>query len=166
MLENEKIQIIEKNDNNKQLEGESSQLFVNSITKMLTQKWHIKVKLFIKPDFCKEFLAFVESGADINCVQEGLTPTIYSEKTYQGVVSASSKPLAIDFKISNVHICNQNVCYKTSFLLVRDMNKEIILGTPFLALLCHFKINDEGIKTVYKGQNICFKFINSLKIKE
>ena len=126
MLENEKIQIIEKNDNNKQLEGESSQLFVNTITKMLTHKWYIKVKFFIKP-FFKEFLVLVDSGADINCVQEGLTPTIYSEKTYQGVVSASSKPLAIDFKISNVHICNQNVCYKTSFLLVRDMNKEIIL---------------------------------------
>ena len=55
MLENEKIQIIEKNDNNKQLEeGESSQLFVNTITRMITQKWHIKVKLFIKSNFSKE----------------------------------------------------------------------------------------------------------------
>ena len=127
MLENEKIQIIEKNDNNKQLEGESSQLFVNTITKMIRQKWHIKIGIFIKLDFSKNIITLVDSGADINCVQEGLTPTIYSEKTYQGVVSASSKPLAIDFKISNVHICNQNVCYKTSLLLVRDMNKEIIL---------------------------------------
>ena len=46
------------------------------------------------------------------------------------------------------------------------MNKEIILGTPFLTLLYHFKVDNEGIKTVYKGQNICFKFISSLKIKE
>ena len=46
------------------------------------------------------------------------------------------------------------------------MNKDIILGTPFLALLYPFKVDDEGIKTSYKGQSICFKFISSLKIKE
>ena len=84
----------------------------------------------------------------------------------KGAVSANSKPLAIYYKISNVHICNKNVCYKTSLLFVRDMNKEIILETPFLALLYLFKVDDEGIKTIHKGQNICFKFINSLKIKE
>ena len=67
MLENEKIQNIENNDD-KQLEREFSQLFVNTITKMITQKWHIKVKLFIKPDFSKEFLALVDSSVDINCV--------------------------------------------------------------------------------------------------
>ena len=81
-------------------------------------------------------------------------------------MSANLKPLAIDYKISNVHICNQNVCYKTSLLFVKDKNKDIILETPFLTLLYSFKVNDEGIKSVYKRQNICFKFINSLKIKE
>ena len=166
LLEHGKIQTIENIEDKQLEEVESSQSFVNTITKMTTQKWHIKVKLFIKPNFCKEFLALVDSGIDINCVQEGLIPTVYFEKTYQGVVSTNAKPLVIDFKISNIHICNQNVCYKTSLLHVRDMNKEIILGTPFLALLCHFKINDEGIKIVYKVQNICFKFIYFVKIKE
>ena len=68
MLENEKIQKIENNDD-KQLEREFSQLFVKTITKMITQKWYVKVKLFIKPDFSKEFLALFDSGANINCVQ-------------------------------------------------------------------------------------------------
>ena len=80
-------------------------------------------KFFYKPDFYKEFLALVDFGVDINYVYEGLIPTIYFEKTYQGAVSENSKLLAIHFKISNVHICNQNVCYKTSLLLVRDTNK-------------------------------------------
>ena len=35
---------------------------------MITQKCHIKVKLFIEPNFSKEFVALVDSGADINCV--------------------------------------------------------------------------------------------------
>ena len=122
ILENGKIQHRE-NNHNKQLEGKSFQLFVNTVTKMLTHKWHIKVKLFIKLGFCEEFLALVDYGADIYCVQERLIPTVYFEKTHQGAMSANSKSLAIDFKISNIHICNQNICYKTSLLLVRDMNK-------------------------------------------
>ena len=123
ILENVKIQHIENNHNKQLEEGESFQLFVNTVTKMLTRKWHIKVKLFIKLGFCEEFLALVDYGADIYCVQERLIPTVYFEKTYQGAMSANSKSLAIDFKISNIHICNQNICYKTSLLLVRDMNK-------------------------------------------
>ena len=51
MLENEKAQIIE--DDNKQLKGEFWELFVKTITRMKTQKWYVKVKLFIKPDFSK-----------------------------------------------------------------------------------------------------------------
>ena len=35
---------------------------------MITQKWHIKVKFFIKPDFSKKNLALVDSSVDINCV--------------------------------------------------------------------------------------------------
>ena len=68
-LENKKIQTIEDNDDSKQLEeGESSQLFVKTITKMITQKWYVKVKLLIKLDFSKEFLALVDFGVDVNCV--------------------------------------------------------------------------------------------------
>ena len=146
VLEQEKIQTSE-NSKNKQLEeGESSQLLINTITRMITQKWHIKVNFFIKPDFSKEFVALVDSGADINCVQEGLIPIVYFKKTLQGVVSANTQPLQIDYKISNVHICNKNICFKTSLLLVKDMNKEIILGTPFLALLYHFRANGKGLK--------------------
>ena len=77
LIQNEDLEIrlktLEKGKNpedieNIQLEeGESSQLFVNIITKMITQKWHVKIKLFVKPDFSKEFIALVD-GADINCI--------------------------------------------------------------------------------------------------
>ena len=46
------------------------------------------------------------------------------------------------------------------------MNKEIILETPFLALLYPFRVDEEGIKIVYEKQELCFKFINSPRIKE
>ena len=34
------------------------------------------------------------------------------------------------------------------------MNKEIILGTLFLALLYLFRVDKEGLKSVYKDQEI------------
>ena len=74
-------------------EGESSQLFVNTITKMITQKWHIKIKLFVKPDFSQELIALVDSGVDINCIQEGLILINYFEQTLQTAVGANKQPL-------------------------------------------------------------------------
>ena len=53
MLEHAKLQTIENIENEQLEEGESSQLFVNTITKMIRQKWHIKIRIFIKPNFQK-----------------------------------------------------------------------------------------------------------------
>ena len=61
---------------------------------------------------------------------------------------------------------NKNVCYKISLLLIKDMNKELILGTPFLSLLYPLTVYEEGIKTVYENQEICFYFLNTLETKE
>ena len=142
--------MIEETENIQLEKGEYSQLFVNTITKMITQKWHIKIKLFIKPDFSKEFIALIDYGANINYIQDGLIPTGYFEQTLQTAVGANKQPLQIKYKISNVHVCNKNVCYKISLLLVKDMNKEIILGTPFLSLLYPFRVDAEGIKTIFE----------------
>ena len=100
------------------------------------------------PDFSKEFVALVDFGANINCVKKGLISTIYFEKTFQGAVNTNTKPLQIDYKVSNVHIYNKYICFNTTLLLLKDINKEIILGTPFLALLYPFRV-DEGLKRVY-----------------
>ena len=108
---------------------------------MITKKWHIKINFFIKPDFSKEFIALVDSGADINCIQEGLIPVRYFEQTLQTAVGANKQPLQINYKISNVQVCNKNICYKISLLLVKNMNKEIILGTSFFSLLYPFRVN-------------------------
>ena len=70
VLEKQNLQTFENTEEVQLEEGESSQLFVNTITKMITQKWHIKIRLFIKLDFSKEYVALVDSSADINCIQE------------------------------------------------------------------------------------------------
>ena len=90
-------------------------------------------------------------GVDLNRIQEGLVPTVYFEKTTQRVVGANLLPLDIEYKISNVHICYQNVCYKISLIFVRNMQPKVVLGTPFLTLLYPFKVKKKGIEIKYKG---------------
>jgi hypothetical protein len=51
--------------------------------------------------------------------------------------------LNIEYKIHNAHICNDGVCFKTTFILVTNITSRIILGNPFLALLYHFIKTEE-----------------------
>ena len=104
VLEKGKIQMEETKDEEQLEEGESSQLFVNTITKMIRQKWHIKIGIFIKLDFSKNIITLVDSGADINCIQEGLIPSEYFEKALQRVVGANKQALKVEYKVSNVHV--------------------------------------------------------------
>ena len=76
-----------------------------------------------------------------------IIPTKYFEKTNEELKSVDSSNLKIQYKLSNVCIENQNVFYKTSFLLVKDLMTDIILRTPFISLLKPFTVTDEGIIT-------------------
>ena len=101
----------------------------------------------------------------MNCIKEGIIPTKYFEITKEGLKYANGSNLKIQYKLSDVCIENQNVFYKTSFSLVKDLTTDIILGTPFISLLKPFTVNDEGIITKTLSQNIIFKFISKPKEK-
>jgi hypothetical protein len=72
----------------------------------------------------------------------------------------------VAYKLSNAKICKDQICYKTSFLLVKDMKENIILGTPFLTLLYPFMVNDKEIITEALGRTVKFEFTHQPKIKD
>ena len=47
----------------------------------------------INPDYQASFIALIDSGADLNCIQEGLIPTVYFVKTSQRLSTASNDPV-------------------------------------------------------------------------
>ena len=106
--------------------------FVNSMTIVQKQRWYIKITLKINPDFQSTFIALIDSRADLNCIQEGLIPTVYFVKTSQRLFTASNVPLKVQYKISQGHICKDGICIKTSFLLVKNISNQIVLETLFL----------------------------------
>ena len=51
----------------------------------------------------------------MNCIQEGLIPLKYYEKSSERLTQANSEKLIINYKIPSVHICNDRVCFETLF---------------------------------------------------
>ena len=88
--------------------------------------------LKIDPDYQSTFIVLMDSGGDLNCIQEGLIPMTYFVKTSQRLSTASNVPLKVQYKIPKGHICKNGICIKTSFLLVKNISHQIVLGTPFL----------------------------------
>ena len=111
-------------------------------------------------------IALIDSGADMNCIQEGLIPLKYYKKSFERLTQANGEKLIINYKIPSVDICNDRVCFETVFVLIKDLSSKIILGNPFMALLYPFLTTEKGIKTNVLGKDILFKFILPPILKE
>ena len=74
--------------------------------------------------------------------------------------------MQIEFKIPKAYVCQDNTCFKTTFVLIKNMTDRIILGNPFMCLLYPFITDSEGITTHPFGQLVKFKFLRSPKPRE
>ena len=63
-------------------------------------------------------------------------------------------------------MCQDNVCFSTSFILVKNMTDKVILGIPFICLLYPFTTNTNGVTTKSFGQIVTFKFLIKPEIVE
>ena len=79
----------------------------------------------------------------MNCIQEWLIPLKYYEKSIERLTQANAEKLIINYKLPNVHICNDGLCFETIF---KDLSSEVILRNPFMTLLYSFFMIDGGIK--------------------
>ena len=56
-------------------------------------------------------IALIDCGANMNCIQERLIPIQYYEKTRQELFAVNKGKLDIEYKLQNVHICQENYCF-------------------------------------------------------
>ena len=71
------------------VQEQSSEKFLETISRINFQKWHSKVRIVISKDFEFEVVALIDSGIDLNCIQEGIIPSKYFKKTKERLTSAS-----------------------------------------------------------------------------
>lgn len=125
--------------------------FLNYISRIHVLKWIVKIKLVINQEYVINTIVLLDIGADMNCVQEGLIPIQYFEKTTERFFRSNHSRLKRNYKISNVRICKQDICFKTTFILVKDLHPSIILETPFSSLIYPFSVDRTRIKTTIGG---------------
>jgi hypothetical protein len=62
---------------------------ISLINKVILPKWYAKVHIVVAQDYAFDVIALIDSGADLNCIQEGLIPSKYFEKSTEKLNSAS-----------------------------------------------------------------------------
>ncbi|CAL9012684.1 unnamed protein product, partial [Prunus brigantina] len=131
---------------------------VNLIKQVNFRKWYSKVTINVK-DFEFNTVALFDSGADLNCIKEGLVPTKYYKKSTESLSTASGKTLQINYEIPKAHVCQNKICFKTSFVLVKNITDKVILGLPFISMLYPFHVEFDGVVSSYLGEKIKFTFL-------
>ena len=53
------------------------------VHKLIPPKWFTKVQIVVSPDYHFTIIAMIDSGADMNCIQEGLIRSKYFEKSIE-----------------------------------------------------------------------------------
>ena len=109
--------------------------FLNIIDKMIFQKWYTEITLVVHKEFSLTIVALVDSGSDMNCIQEGLIPSKYYESTTDRLTQANGDRLKISNKLTKTQIYNNGINFRTPFFLTDKLSSKVILGNPFLALL-------------------------------
>ncbi|KAG5059726.1 hypothetical protein JHK87_000755 [Glycine soja] len=153
-----------KNTNSEENQPENLEddMFMGLINMIKIQNFYINIKIIIN-DFVLETMALFDTGADSNCILEGLIPTKFFEKTSEKLSTANGSKLKINFKLSNAIIENQGLRINTNFLLVKNLKNEVILGTPFIRALFPIQISNEGITTKVLAIFLCIsKFQSNL----
>ena len=106
----------------------------------------------------------INFGVDMNCIQEGLIPSKYFDKSIERLVSANGSQMKIKYGLNNAHVCHSNVCFKIPFVLVKNMTDKVILGLPFINALYPFLVEHDGTTTDPFGQKVKFKFTSKCEI--
>jgi hypothetical protein len=137
---------------------------VNLLNKVFPPKWYTKVHIIVAKDYFFDVIALVDTGADLNCIQEGLVPSRYFEKSMETLSSASGNRMQINFELNNAHVCQNKTCFHTPSVLIKNMSEQVILGMPFIAMIYPFNADLHGIKINVMGIPINFQFASKFEV--
>ncbi|KAA0039552.1 Peptidase_A3 domain-containing protein [Cucumis melo var. makuwa] len=154
-LENAVVAIQEQIISKDSIETPSNE--INVINKIFNKKWLTKVTLKIK-DYKFEATVLIDSGADQNVIQEGIILSKYFKIARESLKEAGNNSLRINYELSKVHVCKDEVWLVHSFLLIKRLTEEVVLGTPFLTQIYPFTVSDKDLTSQKFGKKIIFEF--------
>ena len=68
------------------------------INRLIPPKWFSKIKIVVCHEYEFNVIVMIDSGADMNCIQEGITPSKYYEKSIEKLFSANGTQMKIKYE--------------------------------------------------------------------
>lgn len=67
--------------------------------------------------------------------------------------------MKLKYELPKAHVCQNKICFKTSFVLIQNITDEVILGLPFISLLYPFQVEYDGVTSSQLGEKVKFEFL-------
>jgi hypothetical protein len=107
---------------------------ISLLNKVFPPKWYTKVHIIVAKDYSFDAITLIDTGADLNCIQERLVPSRYFEKSMETLSSASGYKMQINFELNNAHVCQNKTCFQIPSVLIKNMSDT---GYSWYAFYCH-----------------------------
>jgi hypothetical protein len=104
--------------------------YVKLVKSFIPPKWYAKITVIVSEDYSFDAIALIDYGSDMNCIQEGLVPSKYFEKSTERLNSASGDSLHIKYELSKAYVYSRTqLLTPTSPLLLYHAPDSIIGST-------------------------------------
>uniref|UniRef100_A0A6N2LKD6 Reverse transcriptase domain-containing protein n=1 Tax=Salix viminalis TaxID=40686 RepID=A0A6N2LKD6_SALVM len=114
--------------------------FLDVLSQISSKKYIVKLSLVFSDDFKLDTIALFDTGADLNCIKEGVVPKRFLQNTNEKLSAANSSKLDIAGK-TQASVLNNGISVTTFFVATKDIN-HTITSTHSLTCLLHIKIAD------------------------
>ena len=138
--------------------------FLNVLTQISSKKYLIRITLVFSDDFKLDTIALFDTGADLNCIKEGVVPKQFLQPTSEKLSAANNSKLHIAGK-TQAFVFNTGISLKTFFVVTKDINHTIILGTPFIDMLTPYKARHDCITSNINNIKLVFPFLEKSKTR-
>jgi hypothetical protein len=138
--------------------------FLNVLTQISSKKYLIKITLVFSVDFKLDTIALFNTGANLNCIKEGAVPKRFLQDTSKKLSAANNSKLHIAGK-TQASVFNNNISLKTFFVVTKDINHTIILGTPFIDVITPYQAHHDCITSMINNIKLVFSFLEKFKTR-
>jgi len=138
--------------------------FLNVLTQISSKKYLIRIHLVFSEDFKLNTIVLLDTGADLNCIKEGVVPKKILQNTSEKLSAANNSKLHIAGK-TQASIFNKGISLKIFFVVTKDINHTIILGTPFIDMITPYQAHHNCITSKINNTKLIFPFLEKSKTR-
>jgi hypothetical protein len=103
--------------------------------------------------------------SEYNCIKEGVVPKRFLQNTSEKLSAANNSKLHIAGK-TQASVFNNGISLKTFFVVTKDINHTIILGTPFIDMITPYQARHNCITSKINNTKLVFSFLEKIHIPD